>query len=152
MDVKRYFEQIVDPTIKDFEANPTSVRHAFSAAVAVFHSVDYLAPTKSSGLRSKFRKKCADFATVDRIAHAFKHVKTGHPDSIDLQPLSADGIITRPPMYYDVSGAYGLSRWGDAIGGVTIDVDRQQDVLLAVKRAAEFIRLQFRETSANRVD
>jgi hypothetical protein len=143
MEIDRYFAQIVDPTIKDFEANPTSVRHAFLAAVVVFHSVDYLAPTKSSVLRSKFRKNCADFATVDRIANAFKHVKTGHPDNIDVQPLSADGVITRPAMYYGVSGAYGLSRWGDAIGGVTLDGDRQQDVLSAVKRAAEFIRLQF---------
>jgi hypothetical protein len=144
MDIERYFEQIVDPTIKDFEANPTSVRHAFLAAVAVFHSIDYLEyATKSPSLRSKFRKKCADFATVDRIAHAFKHVKTGHPDNIDLQPLSADGIIARPPAYYGVSGAYGLSRYGDGIGGVTLDSDRQQDVLSAVKRAAEFIRLQF---------
>jgi hypothetical protein len=143
MEIDRYFEQIVDPTITDFEANPTSVRHAFLAAVVVFHSVDYLAPGRSSGLRSKFRKKCVDFATVDRIAHAFKHVKTGHPDNIDLQPLSADGVITRPPMYYGVSGAYGLSRWGDPTGGITLDGDRQQDVLSAVKCAAEFIRLQF---------
>jgi len=40
MEIERYFEQIVDPTIAGFEANPTSVRHAFLAAVTV-----------SSGLR-----------------------------------------------------------------------------------------------------
>jgi transposase len=51
-------------------------------------------------------------------------------------------------MYYGVSGAYGLSRYGDPIGGVTLDDDRQIDVLSAVKRAAEFIRLQ---TEADRV-
>jgi hypothetical protein len=149
METERYFEQIVDPTIKDFEANPTSVRYAFLAAAAVFHAIDYLPRrTKStSGLRDRLRRECADFAVVDRIAHAFKHVETGHPDNPHNQPLSAEGVIARPPAYYNVSGAWGLSRWDDPIGGITIDDDRQLDVLSAIKRAAEFIRLQ---TEANR--
>jgi hypothetical protein len=138
MDIDRYFEQIVDPTIKDFDATPTSVRHAFLAAVAVFHTIDYAGLRR---LRKKFRQN-PDFAMVDRIANAFKHVETGHRDDQNLQPLSAEGVIARPPMYYGVSGAYGLSRYGDPIGGVTLDDDRQIDVLSAVKRAAEFIRLQ----------
>jgi hypothetical protein len=68
MNGERYFKQIVEPTIADFEANPTSVRHAFLAALAVFHSIDYLAPGRSAGLRTAFRKQSADFAIVDRIA------------------------------------------------------------------------------------
>jgi hypothetical protein len=138
MEIERYFEQIVEPTIRDFEANPTSVRHAFLAAVAVFHAIDYLDARR---FRKKFREN-PDFAMVDRIAHAFKHVKTGHRDDPSLQPLSAEGVIARPPAYYGVSGAWDLSRWDDPIGGVTLDGDRQMDVLSAVKRAAEFIRLQ----------
>jgi hypothetical protein len=139
MEIERYFEQIVDPTIRDFEANPTSVRHAFLAAVAVFHAIDYLYARR---LRKKFRDRNPDFAMVDRIAHAFKHVQTGHHDDPSLQPLSSEGVIARPPMYYGVSGAYGLSRYGDPIGGVTLDGDRALDVLCVVKRAAEFMRLQ----------
>jgi hypothetical protein len=146
MEIERYFEQIVDPTIADFEANPTSVRHAFVAAVVVFHVIDYL-PRKtvsSSSLRDRFRKECSDFAVVDRIAHAFKHVETGHPDNPQNRPLSADGVIPRPPMYYNVSGAYGLSRWNDPIGGITLDGDRQLDVLSVIKAAIEFLRTQIK--------
>jgi hypothetical protein len=144
METERYFEQIVDPTIKDFEANPTSVRHAFLAAAAVFHAIDYLPrQTKSSSsLRNRFRRDCPDFAIVDRIAHAFKHVKTGHPDNPDNQPLSAEGVIPRPPLYYNVSGAYGLSRWNDPFGGVTLDSERVIDVLRVIRCAADFIRSQ----------
>jgi hypothetical protein len=78
MEIERYFEQIVDPTIADFEANPTSVRHAFLAAVVVFHAIDYLPreTASSSSLRNRFRNECADFAIVDRIAHAFNERPT----------------------------------------------------------------------------
>jgi hypothetical protein len=146
MEIDRYFEQIVEPTIENFEANPTSVRHAFLAAVVVFHAIDYLPhrTASSASLRNKFRKECADFAIVDRIAHAFKHVETGHTDNPQNQPLSARGVVARPPMYYGVSGAYGLSRWNDPVGGVTLDGDRRVDVLVAVKKAVEFLRSKIR--------
>jgi hypothetical protein len=74
MEIERYLETIVDPTIDDLESHPTSVRYAFLACVAVFHSLDYLAHSESSekqNRRSLFRKQSADFATVDRVAHAF---------------------------------------------------------------------------------
>ncbi|MDA9407926.1 hypothetical protein [Bradyrhizobium sp. CCBAU 45384] len=139
MEIERYFELIVEPTIADFEANPTSVRHAFLAALAVFHSIDYLNAKRD---RKNFRDASADFALVDRIAHAFKHVHTGHPADPNLQPLSSAGVIARPPMYYTVSGAYGLSRYNDAVGGVTLEGDRAVDVLSAIKAAAHFVRQQ----------
>jgi hypothetical protein len=101
METERYFEQIVDPTIADFEANPTSVRHAFMAAVVVFHAIDYL---DANSARKKFREDNADFALIDRIGHAFKHMQTGHPADPNLQPLSAEGVITRPPAEWDSAG------------------------------------------------
>jgi hypothetical protein len=53
-DLARYLDEIVDPTVSDFERNPTSVWHAFLAGVAVFHSVDYLAyPVPPGNLRKK---------------------------------------------------------------------------------------------------
>jgi hypothetical protein len=137
MEIKRYFEQIVDPTIADFEANPTSVRHAFLAAVAVFHTIDYLGTGR---FRKKFREH-ADFASVDRIAHAFKHVQTGHPADPNLQPLSSEGVIMRPPAAWD-SGAWDLSSWDDTTGGVTLDSERAVDMLSAIKGAAQFVRQQ----------
>ena len=105
MEIDRYFVQIVDPTIADFEANPTSVRHAFLAALAVFHSIDYLAPNRSAGLRTAFRKQCEEFVIIDRIAHAFKHVETGHPDNPHNQPLSAEAYRAAA---YVLRGVWGL--------------------------------------------
>jgi hypothetical protein len=48
MDAQEYITKIVEPTIKDFEENPVSVRHAFLACVVVFHSIDYLGGSKST--------------------------------------------------------------------------------------------------------
>jgi len=42
-DLERYLGEVVEPTIKDLEANRTSVRHAFLACVVTFHAVDDLA-------------------------------------------------------------------------------------------------------------
>jgi hypothetical protein len=141
MEIGRYFELIVDPTIADFEAHPTSIRHAFLASVAVFHSIDYLFEN-SHAKRGELCRQSPDFANVDRIAHAFKHVETGNENDRFRPPLTAEGVISRPPFYYNVSGAFGLSRWNDGVGGVTLDNDRVQDVLSIVKGAAAFIRNQ----------
>lgn len=64
MEVSRYVSEMVEPTIADFEYNPTSVRHAFLACVPAFHTIDYLEKPKL--LRQKFRPASADFAEVDR--------------------------------------------------------------------------------------
>ncbi len=144
-DLERYLEDIVDPTIKDFEDHPTSVRHAFLACVAVFHSVDYLAykpdkKARSAILRQEWKKASPDFARVDEVAHAFKHVIVGPL----LKPkLKATDVISRPP---GVLGRMrcGLSRLNDPAGGVTLDNDRDLDILDVVKCAAQFIREQLK--------
>ena len=138
MELDTYLERIVDPTIADFEANPTSVRHAFLAAVASFHAIDYLGANRH---RKKFREDSADFALVDRIAHAFKHVQTGNPADPNLQPLSAEGIVSRAPARWDVA-VWDVSNWGDSAGGVTLDSERALDVLLVIKGAVKFLRQQ----------
>jgi hypothetical protein len=42
-DFVRFLTEIVDPTVKEFEDNPGSVRHAFLACLVTLHSLDYLA-------------------------------------------------------------------------------------------------------------
>jgi hypothetical protein len=94
-DFARYIKQIVEPTVRDLENNPTSVRHAFLACVAIFHAVDYLAyPRKSRSLRLQFRSQSDAFKTVDEVAHAFKHVVTGKYGAPDI--LAASAVISRP--------------------------------------------------------
>ena len=94
-DLERYLNEVVDQTIKDFEANRLSVRHAFIACVTVFHAIDYLAyPKRSRSLRQQFGKQCLAFAVVDDIAHAFKHVVAGDRGNPSLR---ADEVIRGRP-------------------------------------------------------
>ncbi len=137
-DLARYLGDIVEPTVKDFENNPTSVRHAFLACVVVFHGVDYLAypRTKPATLRQQFGRQSDAFKTVDRVAHAFKHVITDCRN-----PLKSDDVISRPAAMWG-EAVWDLSRWDDPVGGVTLDSERDVDLLDAVKRAYEFLSEQ----------
>ena len=137
-DLKHYIDTIINPTIKDFAAEPRSVRHAFLSCVAVFHAVDYIGyPKKPRNLRKKLRDECPAFKVVDLVAHALKHVETdGRPG----RRLHADQVISRPPLAYGILGAYGLSRYGDRVGGVTLNYARTVDVLDAVKKTRDYIR------------
>jgi hypothetical protein len=136
-DLVRYLNEIVEPTVKDLEGEPTSVRKAFLTCVAVFHAIDYLAyPRKSGNLKKLWREKSADFALVDDVAHAFKHVVTRGPNH-----LKAREVISRPPAFYG-EVAWDLSRWDDPAGGVTLEGDRTIDVLDVIRRAVAFLREQ----------
>ncbi len=143
-DLERYLDEIVDPTIKEFEQNPTSVRHAFLACVATFHSVDYLAydrendrPRKGrvGNLRKKFGEQSVDFYRIDQIAHAFKHVVSDGQSKV-----SAKEVVTRPAGFLDVSFYYDVSRYDDPVGGVTLNNNRNFDVLEILKNAMAFLR------------
>jgi len=139
-DLTHYLDEIVEPTITEFEGNPMSVRHAFLACVVTFHSIDYLAyPKKPASLRQTFDYQSPEFEMVDRVAHAFKHVISGNAASRRKPPLKSADVIARPPA---IPGALvpGLSRVGDAIGGVTVDAQIDVDLLEVVKRATKFLR------------
>jgi hypothetical protein len=112
--------------------------------VALFHSVDYLAfPNKSRGTRQQFRKESPAFLLVDRIAHAFKHVGTGGKKG----RLLATDVIPRPAGKWGEM-VWGLSRWDDSQGGVTLDNERSVDVLLVVRDALDFVEAQVRTNRA----
>ncbi len=148
MDAERYMDEIVDPTIADCEANPTSRRHAFLACVALFHAIDYLQyPDRDGNLRKRLRDESIDFACVDRVAHAFKHVASGHPNDPSNRPLKAEEVISRPPAIFG-QAILDLSRWDDATGGVTLDRDRELDLLATMKGAAAFLREQIKAAAA----
>jgi hypothetical protein len=73
----QYLEFIVEPTVDEFRKNPFSERHAYLAAVAIYHSIDRAAASKdkkAKHLREKWRADPA-FALIDIVAHDFKHVK-----------------------------------------------------------------------------
>jgi hypothetical protein len=140
MDAIQFADEIVDPTIAEFESDPRSTRRAFLACVATFHMIDYIMhPAHAGARREEFRRESSAFATVDRVAHAFKHVTTGDPRHPTIKPLVYDQVIERPPMYWDVF-VWDLSRWDDEVGGVTIAGEHDRDLLADVKEAAAFLR------------
>jgi hypothetical protein len=129
----------------EFQKNPTSVRHAFLACVATYHSLDYLAydgikrktsKKKVRNLRDDFGKTSADFKLVDDVAHAFKHVIVGNPNNPNLRAYE---VIRRPPSFAGVMRS-GVSFFGDKRGGVTINRERSRSLLAAVKGAMRFLR------------
>jgi len=139
MDAESYMEEIVGPTIGDFEANPASRRHAFLACVATFHCIDYLAhPKKSGNLRKEFGRN-SSFLIVDRVAHAFKHVESAEPGASQNQRLEITSVFSRPPALAGRAQS-GVSLAGDTVGGVVIWGKSGSDLLHTVKDAAKFLR------------
>jgi hypothetical protein len=142
MNLDQYLSEIVYPTIADFEANPTSRRRAFLACVTTFHAIDYIADsgqkTGKRNLRGQFRKTSPEFALVDRVAHAFKHVRTGYPNMPKNLPFTSAEVISRLPAFWNHM-VWDLSRWNDTQGGVTLTRERNIDLLSVLKKAVELI-------------
>jgi hypothetical protein len=140
MDPNTYMTMFVEPTVRDFEGNPSSPRLAFLACIVTFHSIDYITHPKSpANRRETFRAENADFAIVDRVAHAFKHVEAGNLNSATNRPLTVEDVIGRPPAFWG-HAVWDLSRWDDQTGGVEIASEGGDDLLHVVKRAADFLR------------
>jgi hypothetical protein len=66
-DFGRYLELIVDPTFKEYQLNPRSVRHAFIACVVIYHAIDRAARGEKSvgNLRKDWRNDSFPFKYVD---------------------------------------------------------------------------------------
>jgi hypothetical protein len=140
-DLAQFLEEIVEPTIADFEKNPASRRHAFLACVAACHGVDYLAyPDDPRTLRQKFEHQSGTFKIVNDVGHAFKHVVQGRPTA---PRMKASQVVQRPPGALDVA-VFDVSRFDDAAGGVTLDTDTSVDLLSAVKEATAFLWSQIK--------
>lgn len=134
-DLVRYLKDIVEPTVAEFEVEPTSVRKAFLACVVVYHSVDYLAaPRKPGNLIQRLRQLSPAFAIVDRVAHAFKHTKSEGRD-----PIKVEEVISRPPARFD-EAVWDISQWDDPQGSVTLDRNRDLDLLEVLKSAVDFLK------------
>jgi hypothetical protein len=132
-DFKRCLDEIVDPTVKEFEDHPDSKRHAFIACVVIFHAIDYLAfPKKSSGLRQQFRKNSPDFEKVDAVAHAFKHVESRTPDT----RLNVTEIVSHGGAFSSgFSDNFDISKVADR-GSLGPDVQRRMGAFGRAARGA----------------
>ena len=45
----RYLALIVEPTVEEFKRNPFSLRHAYLACVAAYHTIDRVTHPNSAG-------------------------------------------------------------------------------------------------------
>jgi hypothetical protein len=73
--LQQYIDVIVEPTLKDFERNPRSVRHAYLACVATYHAIDRATyPKRGALLREKWRGESLEFTIIDMVTHHLKHV------------------------------------------------------------------------------
>jgi hypothetical protein len=130
-DLQLYLDEMVQPTLEDFEAKPTSRRHAFLACVVIAHAVDYLEhPRRPNQRRNELKDQSKDFRLVDQIAHAFKQVRSS---------LKQSQVIVRPPAYCGMA-VCGLSYCGDETGGVTVDDRVEIDLLGTAKKAVALLR------------
>jgi hypothetical protein len=146
-DLAQYLEEIVEPTVRDFEQNPTSRRHAFLACVAVCHGADYLAfPDDAGALRQRFEHQSREFKIANDVGHAFKHVVQGRRSD---PRMKASEVIPRPPAYFGTA-VWDLSQWSDPVGGVTLDGDREVDLLATVRAAVAFLWAKIKTEPTNR--
>jgi hypothetical protein len=114
--LEQYLDLIVEPTFKDFERNPSSVRHAFLACVATFHAVDRAAyPSPPGNLRKTWRDESMEFIIVDMVAHHFKHVISGDekaPTPSGSIPLSTlvfgEGTLNSAPLNTEMINQGGI--------------------------------------------
>ena len=136
MSLKEYLDLIVEPTVLEFEQQPASVRRAFLACVVLFHTIDYISPKRPQNLRKRFRGQSTAFATIDRVAHAFKHF-----ESDGLTPLKAKSVYSRPPA---MAGVFmlGLSQLGDPTGAVLIAGETDSTLTAYAREALAFLRKQ----------
>jgi hypothetical protein len=109
-----YFRDIVEPTVADFEREPSSVRHAYLACIVTYHFADaVLAYTKRKGELGKIRKELAAIApafwTVEGIANMAKHVELTN-DKLREKPRIEDTHVG--PQAAFKGGVY----WNGGIG------------------------------------
>ncbi len=82
---------------------------------------------------------------MGRIAHAFKHVKTGQEGNVSNPLLKTDAVIVRPPAILGEM-ILGLSILGDGVGGlIVIDRNQTYDLGNILSQAVVFLRSQLTE-------
>ncbi len=133
--LEAYLKEIVEPTFDDFKRNPRSVRHAFLACVAAYHSIDRVTYPKShANLRKSWKKNSVEFTIVDMVAHHFKHVKSDD----ERVRLARPGIPLSSLVFGDLGagGQMDLHHLHFIVRDVVKFLYAQADVITAIKNNA----------------
>lgn len=138
-ELQQYLDIIVEPTFRDFERNPKSIRHAYLACVAAYHAIDRASYPKKPGNLRKEWGKTLEFAIVDMVAHRFKHM-ISDPEKAPVK----NGAI---PLSSLVFG-------NQTLGNFTLDKDRLSrggidlhNLYFVIQDCISFIRKQGNATT-----
>jgi hypothetical protein len=102
-----YFRELVEPTIAEFEANPTSVRRAYAACVFAYHFADTVhvhTGRSKTQVRKELAALAAEFWTVEGVATVAKHLEAARTT---VKPKVEDTHLGQAAAF--ASGAYWAS-------------------------------------------
>jgi hypothetical protein len=143
-----YLNDIVLPTVEEFERDATSIRRAYLACVTVYHFVDAVAHATSKEVSAVMLDITSDsqhFQTVRDIAVLAKHqwLDPGKPGNKGCHLISQNDLEVGPGAAFD-DGTYwddGTS-WTDMPDVVRVRDDHGSpvDVLFCVRDAVRSIR------------
>src|SRR4051794_26335135 len=91
-----YFTEIVIPTVLDFNSHRRSRRHAYLAAIVVFHLKDHLHRAGEKDVESTMRADGPEFDVVRGICNGTKHVTT---NANHIVPFRAGADYDVPPSF-----------------------------------------------------
>lgn len=141
MKPSEYYSSLVEPTIAEYESDPTNIRRAYAACLFTYHFADAAAVhlgSKVSDVTDDLAKLAPEFILVRAIANMSKHVvlepslNKGRPipriedTNIGLSAPYEGGI------YYDGGVGY---EGADPVVRIKDDKDRFHDVRWCVREA-----------------
>jgi hypothetical protein len=123
MHPRDYLRELVEPAIKEFEAEPDNVRRAYTACLFAYHFADAVAvhgkPKDKAerdrylaSIREELASSAPSFRTVEGIANMMKHVEL---DRGKVRPKMSDTHVSHEERLW-VDAAGNVRPWLDASG------------------------------------
>jgi hypothetical protein len=139
-----YLEEIVLPTIDEFQADGSSRRKAYLACIVTIHLKDYLTKDNARNVEKTVRNRAeAAFDVVSAVANGAKHSISGRGGQIRFHAGSdfywpSHSVQTLPS---------GVSLFGDSEGGTMIPADTyySASVMEAVRTLVRTFVLSFHD-------
>lgn len=140
-----YLEEIVLPTIDEFQADGSSRRKAYLACIVTFHLKDYLMKDNSSGVEKAITGRAqAAFEVVSAVANGAKHSVSGRQGQLKF--VAGTDFYWYPHRIETLPS--GISVLGDIEGGIMIAADEHfsASVMDAVRTLVRTVVLGFQSS------
>jgi hypothetical protein len=146
MSPKIYFDEVIAPTYREFQSDPTNVRRAMLACVVAYHIVDVIAVVHDelpSKWYNEFQSRCREFEVIKAIALVTKHIE---PEQQGFQGLSPSNLsVGHGAAFSDGSYYSDGSSHSDATDVVVLSdgKSRMNDVAHSLAAVIAFTKSQF---------